>query len=203
MDDPTKFANVTQFHIAYYAIAILCVSELAVWLFTSFGNRGKKRSSDSGTIWLVIVGWCFGILAGAYFRSRSVSSVVRSMVLPNLFYYIGIVLILSGILLRCTAVLTLKKAFTLTVQTASDQHLITTGLYRIVRNPAYTGSILSLLGVSLAYRSFPGAIAVILVCLLCYGIRIHVEEKALKAQFHQEFEQYCSRTKYRLFPKIY
>lgn len=203
MDDPTKFGSVAEYHIAYYAIVLLCVSELVIWVFTSFGKRGKKHSSDNGTIWLIIIGWCLSLSAGAYFRSRSVSSVVRTMILPSPFYYIGIILILAGIFIRGAAVLTLKKSFTFSVQTTSDQHLIKTGLYHIVRNPAYTGSIISLLGVSLAYRSFPGAISVILICLLCYGIRIHIEEKALKAQFHQEFEEYCRQTKYRLFPKIY
>jgi len=36
-------------------------------------------------------------------------------------------------------------------ETTNEQHLIKTGLYHIIRNPAYTGSIISLLGVALVY----------------------------------------------------
>ena len=45
---------------------------------------------------------------------------------------------LFGIIVRLVAVLTLKKAFTLNVQTTNEQHLVTTGIYHKVRNPAYT-----------------------------------------------------------------
>lgn len=204
MDDPSKFMNLTEYHIAYYAIIFLALSELAIWAFTSRGSRGgRKKGSDSGTVWLIIISWCWGVMAGAFFRSESVPEFMRGWLLPHFCYYIGVVFIVVGVIIRCTAVLTLRHAFTLQVQTTDDQHLIKTGVYHIVRNPAYSGSILSLFGVSLAYRSILGAISVIIVCLLCYGIRIHIEEKALKKQFQQEFEQYCQATKYRLIPWVY
>jgi len=127
----------------------------------------------------------------------------RRWVLPHLSYYIGVPLIIVGVIIRCTAVITLKKAFTLSVQTTNEQNLIKTGLYYVIRNPAYTGSIISLLGVAFAYCHILGVIAVIIICFVCYGIRINIEEKALKAQFKEEFEQYCNQTKYRLIPRIY
>lgn len=193
-----------EYQIVFYAIAILVLSELAIWLFSSRGRgKEKRKSADGGTVWLIIIGWCWGVMSGAFFRSESVPDFMRSWLLPHFCYYIGVVFIILGVVIRCTAVLTLKKAFTLHVQTTNDQHLIKTGLYHFVRNPAYTGSIVSLLGVALAYRSIPGAISVIIVCLICYGIRIHVEETALKNQFHDEFVRYCKETKYRLIPGIY
>lgn len=204
MDDPSKFASLIEYNITYYAIALLALSEIAIWLYTFSGfKRRRRKGSDSGTVWLVIAGWYWGIMAGAFFRSRSVPEFMRGWMLPHFFYYIGIFFIAAGVVIRCTAVLTLRRAFTLQVQTTDDQHLIKTGLYHFVRNPAYSGSILSLFGVSLAYRPILGAISVIVVCLICYGIRIHVEEKALKERFPGEFEQYCQDTKFRLIPGIY
>lgn len=204
MGDPSKFSSITEYYIVFYAIAILVLSELAIWLFSSRGRgKEKRKSADSGTVWLIIIGWCWGVIAGAFFRSQSVPDFIRSWLLPHFCYYIGVVFIILGVVIRCTAVLTLKKAFTLQVQTTSDQHLVKTGLYHFVRNPAYTGSMVSLLGVALAYRSIPGAISVMIVCLICYSIRISIEETALKNQFHDEFERYCKETKYRLIPGIY
>lgn len=141
--------------------------------------------------------------AGAFFRSRSVPEFMRGLLFPHFVYYIGTALIIIGVIIRCSAVRTLRRAFTFQVQMSADQHLITRGLYHFVRNPAYTGSMMSLHGVTLAYRSILGMISVIFVCLICYGIRIHIEEKALREQFQQEFEAYCQKTKYRLIPGIY
>ena len=204
MGDPSKFSSIIEYYIVFYSIVILVLSELAIGVFSSRGTgKEKRKSADRGTVWLIIIGWCWGVMAGALFRSQSVPDIMRSWLLPHFCYYIGVVFIILGVVIRCTAVLTLKKAFTLHVQTANDQHLVKTGLYHFVRNPAYTGSIVSLLGVALSYRSIPGAISVIIVCLICYSIRISVEEMALKNQFRDEFEHYCKETKYRLIPGIY
>lgn len=204
MDDPSKFANMAEYHILMYALRLLLISECMIWLFTSRGAHGRSgKRSDSGTVWLLMIGWCCSITAGAFFRSQSVPESFRSWLLPHFIYYIGIVCIVAGVIVRCTAVRTLKHAFTLSVQTTDDQHLIQTGLYGIVRNPAYTGSMISLLGTAFAYRHILGIISVLAICFICYGIRIHVEEKVLAAQFKQEFEQYCEHTKYRLIPGIY
>lgn len=203
MDDPLKFASVVEYKTLMYALGILMLSECVIMFMTSGGKHRSRKNSDRGTIWLVMIGWVCSVMAGAFFRSQDVPEAVRGWLLPHLSYYIGVILIIFGVVIRCTAVLTLKKAFTLSVQTTNEQNLIKTGLYGIVRNPAYTGSIISLLGVALAYRHILGVIAVIVICFICYGIRISIEEKALKVQFKGEFEQYCNQTKYRLIPRIY
>lgn len=95
-----------------------------------------------------------------------------------------------------------KKAFTLHVQTAAEQHLVRTGLYHTVRHPAYSGSILSLLGVALTFRNIVAVCIVLFCCLICYSARIHVEEKALLAQFGAEYEDY-KRSTHRLLPHIF
>lgn len=204
MDDPSKFANIIEYNILIYALGLLLISECVIWVFTSRGSRDRsKKRSDNGTIWLIMIGWYCSIMAGAFFRSQGVSQYMRNLLLPHFTYYIGIIGIVVGVIVRCTAVWTLKRAFTLSVQTTDSQHLIQTGPYHIVRNPAYTGSIISLLGVAFTYRHILGIISVLVICFICYGIRIYVEEKVLATQFQQEFEQYCKHTRYRLIPGIY
>ena len=72
----------------------------------------------------------------------------------------------------------------------------------MVRHPAYSGSILSLLGVALAFRNIAAVCLVLFCCLICYSARIRVEEKALQAQFGAEYEAYKRRT-YKLLPYIF
>ena len=203
MDDPLKFANVAEYNTLMHALVLLILSECVIVLMTSRGRHSSRKHSDRGTVWLVLIGWCCSVMAGAFFRSQDVPETIRDFLLPHFSYYIGIALIISGIIIRCAAVMTLKRAFTLSIQTTNEQHLIKTGLYHIIRNPAYTGSIISLLGVALAYRHILGVIAVIIICFTCYRIRINIEEKALNAQFKEEFKQYCNQTKYRLIPRVY
>lgn len=183
---------------------ILMGSEFIIWLFTSSsfakkrnGGDTDKKHTDKGSIWFVIIGYFLSIFVSYMFTGKTAA--VR---LPHFFYYAGIILIAGGIVLRVYSVFTLKKAFTLSVQTTKDQHLIKTGPYKIIRNPAYTGSILSLLGIAFALRSVVSPIIVLIICMVCYNVRIKVEEKALRAQFQNEFDDYCSHT-YRLFPFIY
>jgi protein-S-isoprenylcysteine O-methyltransferase Ste14 len=141
MGDSSKFANITEYDVFMSALGLLFVSEFVIWLLASGGSRDHSRKrSDNGTFWL----------------------------LPHVTCYVGIFCIVAGVTIRLAAVLTLKRAFTLSVQTSEDQHLIQTGLYRIVSNPAYTGGIISLLGVSLAYLHVLGIFSVFLICFICY-----------------------------------
>lgn len=203
-----KFGKSFEGNISSYAISFLYISELLIWLFTSsrlaqnHNKQNNRSESDNGTVWLIIIGYCSSIYLSYYFISDNIGNTIRQLILPHMFYYLGIFLIVGGAILRDYSVFKLKKAFTLSVQTTDDQHLIKTGPYKYIRNPAYTGSILSLLGIAFSLRSVIAPIAVLLICMLCYGIRIRIEEKALKLQFKNEFDDYCKHT-YRLFPFIY
>ena len=87
------------------------------------------------------------------------------------------------------------------VQISKEQQLITNGMYKFVRHPAYTGSILSLLGVSIALKNIPAILIVAICSFVCYQIRINVEEAVLQKYF-KEYNLYKEKT-YKLFPYIY
>jgi protein-S-isoprenylcysteine O-methyltransferase Ste14 len=82
-----------------------------------------------------------------------------------------------------------------------DQKLIDTGLYGHVRHPLYTGGILMIFGVPIALGSWisllPAAIGV-----LALIIRIKFEEEMLLKGM-EGYDDYRSRVKYKLIPKIY
>ena len=102
-----------------------------------------------------------------------------------------------------TFMYTQQKIFecTLNVQISKEQQLITNGMYKFVRHPAYTGSILSLLGVSIALKNIPAILIVAICSFVCYQIRINVEEAVLQKYF-KEYNLYKEKT-YKLFPYIY
>ena len=201
MGDPTKFNYIWEYDLFNFALLVLSVSEIFIFAYTYRKKDGKEISRDRGTKWLLYLNFIVCILISFYNVSKKAFSFIRMMKLPGFCIELGICLVLLGIVIRVSAVLTLRKAFTLNVQVTSRQRLITSGPYRMIRHPAYTGSILSLLGIALALRNLISVGIVLVCCLVCYQIRIAVEEVALEIRFKEEYILYKHNT-YKLFPYI-
>lgn len=174
MGDLTKFRYIWEYYAFHAAVVLLLLVELFIFIYTI------RRNSCT----------------------QAAPVLLRQMMFSPFVADIGIIFILAGIVIRLCAVLTLKKAFTLHVQTSAGQHLVTSGLYHVIRHPAYSGSVLSLFGVALALRNIVAVCLVLFGCLICYGMRIRVEEKALQAQFGKEYADY-KRSTYKLLPYIF
>ena len=203
MGDPTKFHYLWEYYSFNIAFVLLILSELFIFFYTiRRSDRTRAAKRDCGTKWLLYLNFAFCLFIGVFSVSRSAPLFLRKIMFPYFAADMGIIFILAGVVIRLTAVLTLKKAFTLHVQTADGQHLITSGLYHAVRHPAYSGSILSLTGVALAFRNIAAVCLTVICCLVCYGVRIFVEEKALQAQFGEVYTVY-KRGTYKLFPYIF
>jgi len=73
--------------------------------------------------------------------------------------------------------------------------VVCSGIYRVSRNPMYLGFLLALAGWAV-YLSNAGA-AVLLLGFIAYMTQFQIkpEERALRAKFGSEFEQYVSRVR--------
>jgi len=119
--------------------------------------------------------------------------------LPDAFFYAGIVLMLVGIVFRQWAIWVLGRFFSTSVRILSDHRIVTNGPYQFIRHPSYTGALLTFVGLGLASRTWGGTLVIVALFGLVYGYRIEVEERALRAEFGQEYVSYAKRTK-RLIP---
>jgi protein-S-isoprenylcysteine O-methyltransferase Ste14 len=117
-------------------------------------------------------------------------------------FWVGIALILTGIAIRWVAIATLKRYFTVDVAIASDHKVIDSGLYGIVRHPSYAGSLISSVGLGLAFCNWLSFAAVMLFAISGIAYRISVEEDALVGALGDDYRRYASRTK-RLIPGLY
>ncbi|HXI83487.1 MAG TPA: isoprenylcysteine carboxylmethyltransferase family protein [Verrucomicrobiae bacterium] len=111
-------------------------------------------------------------------------------------------LVVVGGAIRLTAILTLKKFFTVRVTILSDHRLIRRGLYAHVRHPSYLGALIGFFGVGLGMCNWLSLLIVFLPILGAFLYRIRVEESALRQRFGREYEVYCRSTK-RLVPWLY
>jgi protein-S-isoprenylcysteine O-methyltransferase Ste14 len=114
----------------------------------------------------------------------------------------GMVILLAGLALRGWSFKTLGEYFTFTVMVSSDQRVITTGPYRVLRHPGYTGILLACAGVGLASANWVGAAGTVLPPLMLLLWRIHIEETALVATLGDRYRAYAAHHK-RLVPLVW
>lgn len=114
----------------------------------------------------------------------------------------GLVLLAAGIAVRCTAIAQLGRFHTPNVAVVAGHSVVDRGLYHIIRHPSYAGALLAFLGLGLALGNGIGLVALMLLMLAAYLLRIHEEEAALLAGLGQPYADYCRRT-HRLLPGIY
>jgi len=115
---------------------------------------------------------------------------------------IGLMLFAAGWWLMTAAMV--ENAFAAPVvrhQAERNQHVIDTGPYRFVRHPMYTSVIPFMIGMALWLRSYAAAILAILP-IAVLTIRLLLEEKFLRREL-PGYEQYTTRTRFRLIPFVW
>jgi protein-S-isoprenylcysteine O-methyltransferase Ste14 len=111
-------------------------------------------------------------------------------------------LIVAGLTIRWRAILTLKRQFTVDVSIRKDHRIVKTGIYRLIRHPAYAGSLLSFFGLGLFFTNYLSLIVIFLPICSAFLYRMTIEEKILVATFGEEYRDYYRTTK-RLLPGVY
>jgi protein-S-isoprenylcysteine O-methyltransferase Ste14 len=185
-------------HPALIALAIATALLLVLSFFVG-GNLSTGEQEDRGNRWVLIA---FGVISLLMAYVPALTDRIGFWTIDgDATRWLGIVLLLGGGVLRLWPVLVLGNRFSGLVAIQPDHKLVTTGLYRVVRNPSYVGMLVTSLGWVLAFRSGVGV--VIVACLLIPLVaRMHAEERLLRAHFGSEYEEYFART-WRLFPGIY
>lgn len=157
------------------------------------GTEIKKKERSSGRLISVSVAVSFLV---AYFFALS-----GITLMPSWAFYLGIVIILLGIIVRQWSIAVLGRFFSPTIGVQEGQKVVEKGPYRLVRHPSYTGILLILVGVGLAFQSLAAVLVMLLMFSVAYGHRINEEEEVLVSELGEEYVKYMKRTK-RLIPYI-
>jgi protein-S-isoprenylcysteine O-methyltransferase Ste14 len=177
-------------HPALIALTVALFAMFGVALFSE-GNLSAGVREDRANRWVIVAFGLIGVLAAylpAYTDRKGFWPIHGETV-----RWLGVVLFAAGGALRLWPVFVLGRRFSGLVAIQPGHKLVTSGVYRVIRNPSYLGLLVNSLGWALAFRS---GVGVVLTALLIPPLlaRIHAEERLLRAQFGAEYDAYCSRT---------
>jgi protein-S-isoprenylcysteine O-methyltransferase Ste14 len=106
---------------------------------------------------------------------------------------IGVILCIVGMVFLTWGRQSLGMNWSPTVAAKKGQKLVTTGPYRFVRNPIYSGGLLAAIGSAIVVG---GAFIFLLIFLTPLFLwRVGAEDKLMEQQFSKEFSKYKKKTK--------
>jgi len=161
---------------------------LAFWIYWLASAAGSKESLRSG--WrtrLTGVSTVGVFLIAGVLRDGALA--VHSVILAA----IGALLFACGIALAVWARLHLGRNWGMPMTQRAEPELVTSGPYRFIRHPIYSGLLTAMLGTALV-DSLLGLIVVAALVAFFYYCGI-IEERNLAATFPTAYPEYASRTK--------
>lgn len=133
------------------------------------------------------------IIPGFDFRFHWSNVPVGVVVAANLIFFLGHVLIVRVFMENSYASANIKVG--------EDQQVIATGPYAKIRHPMYTGMLMMVLATPLALGSYWAVIPGLLIIPWTI-IRIRNEEELLLRDL-SGYQDYCTKTPYRLIPSVW
>jgi len=168
--------------------------------WVAFRERGSvEQTQDRNSRVLLVIFIGGGIYAATLITRRT------SFLLPGsvgLHLLIGAIAIVFGTTFRLWSVLTLGRFFRTTVMIQQQHEVITSGPYRYLRHPSYTGILVNALGVGIGLGNWLALVILMVLVLVGLYQRIRVEEQVLSTALGQDYRAYMTRTK-RVLPFIY
>ena len=114
----------------------------------------------------------------------------------------GLTLVAAGIGLRAWSIVTLGRFFQYQIKVQPGHQVVTSGPYRYVRHPSYTGIAMVLAGIALASGDVWSLLAVAVLGGAGLAVRIRAEERQLTQALGGEYERFAAGRK-RLVPGVW
>jgi protein-S-isoprenylcysteine O-methyltransferase Ste14 len=159
------------------------------------GRGGAAR--DRATRALIAVALGIAVAVAAVTASRGTGPRIAGP-----YRAAGLVVMWLGLAIRVWAIATLGRAFRTTVEVDPGQAVISSGPYRWVRHPSYSGLLLIVTGCGLAAGNWLALAVCAVLPLPALLRRIQVEEAELTAVLGDRYRTYQEQTK-RLIPRVW
>jgi protein-S-isoprenylcysteine O-methyltransferase Ste14 len=188
-------------------MAVLALSLLVVWIGLVAGvpsylslrrtgtidvvARGQRGSPQWWARWISSLGFVFAVAAPiAELAGWPVIALLDRTVVGVL----GVVLVVVGIFTTLSAQLTMGASWRGDVDPEAQTELVTTGLFRIIRNPIFTGTAITAIGLALMVPNVL-AVAMLIAFVTAWEIQVRLVEEPYLLRVHGEaYRRYAART---------
>lgn len=114
-------------------------------------------------------------------------------ILDSKYRYLGLIIGLLGDIIFLISVITMKNSWRAGIPNKDKTSLITNGIYKISRNPAFLGFDFMYIGLSLLFFNIFNVFISILA-IISLHLQILEEEKYLEKTFKEEYLNYKNKT---------
>jgi len=170
------------------------------WFQIAGLQQSGRRQKDRGTYWLISTSWYAAMILSFadtfYFHWTPEDFAIRKL------RWLGILLIMIGLATRIMARWALGRQYSALVETSESHQLITQGIYRKLRHPAYFGLLNLFIGIPLSFWSIIGLGIALFGGIPAVLYRISIEEEALLDRFGEEYRRYAKDT-WRILPFVW
>ena len=118
-----------------------------------------------------------------------------AIIIPKPYGYVGIMAIISGIAMPLWVNWRFSQAQTTIKPFQESSALVTDGLFRYCRNPAYVGMVLGLVGIVVILGSLAPWFFVVLFTIAIDRKFVLHEERALRERFGATYDEYCRKVR--------
>jgi protein-S-isoprenylcysteine O-methyltransferase Ste14 len=184
---------ITGFYIAYFAKQILLRKKGIITNRLAKGNKPKKTTMIERCLLVTTYGSAVIQYASVFF-----SRYMLPLSFPAIVRWIGVIFAGGGVLFFLLAITSMRDSWRAGVDESQKTTIVTTGVYRVSRNPAFLGFDLLYLGTALAMPNMV-MIVVALISMVLMHLQILEEEKFLPRAFGEEYLRYKQYTPRYLF----
>jgi protein-S-isoprenylcysteine O-methyltransferase Ste14 len=183
------------------AIAGLWILWLGYWVIASRNTKPARRREDLVRRFF----WHLTFVAGAILLALPDHGTRwfdhRFLPRSAIASAIGVLIVTAGLALAVWARRHLGRNWSGEVMVKVEHALVTSGPYRWVRHPIYSGMTLALIGTALASGTISGFLGLALI-FFAFLVRVRQEEALMRQTFPAEYPAYSRRTA-RLVPGLY
>ena len=170
---------------------LLCILfQITFWIATAFSTKKVSENRGGWTIRITAI----VIVSVLIFLRKQIAifiPIMDDIFWPHslIFGLVADVIVFMGVAIMIWARVILGKNWSANVVLKEDHDLITSGPYKYVRHPIYTGVVLIILGLAVYSGSFVGFL---LFAIFFFGAyyKAHKEEKLLIQHFSERYIDY-------------
>ncbi len=176
----------------HYLFPVMWIAFFLYWRLAAIGGKAARRVEGMPSRMLRVTLW-IGALGILMVDRLPLPWLYREFYRPGLVgFWAGASLTLAGLFFAVWARRHLGTNWSRSVTLKKGHELITSGPYRMVRHPIYTGLLAGFLGMAVAIGQVRGVLAFLLV-LAALWMKWRLEEQWMREEFGQTYADYARR----------